>query len=72
MIRRAKEKKKKQEEEEEKKKGGVLDINWETNVKGSTSHFKLCTEREVTRRQKSSTEGGVRFVCVLVCVCVSG
>lgn len=48
---------------------GGVDINWETNVKGSTSHCKLCTETEVTRRQKSSTEGGGRF-CVCVCRCV--
>lgn len=44
-------------------------INWETNVKGSTSHCKLCTEREVTRRQKKQHRRGWEVLCVCRCVC---
>lgn len=64
----------KREEDEAGGRGGKMkrageergvDINWEINVKGSTSHCKRCTEREVTRRQKKAAHKGVGgFVCV--------
>lgn len=50
MIQRREKKRRRVRRRRRKKRRGEVDINWETNVKGSTL---LCnSEREVTRRQK--------------------